>query len=80
MTSTPLDRISEDELVERARQTMGRAASLPVGSLGRSIQWGVFDTLMAELGRRAIRYRLSRLERYGSPQHDTGREGPERSR
>ena len=63
MTSTPLDKMSEDELLESARQAMGRAASLPVGSLGRSIQWGVFDTLMAELDRRAIRYRLSRLER-----------------
>jgi hypothetical protein len=49
MTSAPpLDRMSEDELLERARKAMSRAVSLPVGSLGRSIQWGVFDTIEAQ--------------------------------
>jgi hypothetical protein len=60
---TTLDAMSEDELLERARKAMKRAASLPVGSTGRAIQWAVFDATMAELDRRAIRFVLSRLER-----------------
>jgi hypothetical protein len=34
---------------------MLKAAALPPGSLGRSIQWAVHDTAMAELRRRALR-------------------------
>ena len=56
------ERMSEDELIERARNAMNRASALPVGSLGRSIQWAVFDTLMAELDRRAVRFVLSKLQ------------------
>ena len=58
---TPLSGVSEDELLKRARRAMMRAAALPPGSLGRSVQWGVYDTMMAELNRRAVRWMLSRL-------------------
>jgi hypothetical protein len=54
-TGKPLDELTEDEILVRARKAVSRAASLPPGSLGRSIQWGIFDTVMAELGRRAAR-------------------------
>ncbi len=57
MTSVPPESMSEDVLIERARNAMNRAVVLPVGSLGRSIQWAVFDTYMAELDRRAVRTR-----------------------
>src|SRR5260370_480249 len=63
MTSVPLDELGEDELLERARKAMRRAATLPVGSVGRAVQWAAFDSVMAELDRRAIRFVLSRLER-----------------
>jgi hypothetical protein len=59
---TSLDAMTEDELLERARKAMERAASLPVGSTGRAIQWAAFDALMAELDRRAIRFVLHKLE------------------
>lgn len=49
----PLDRLSEDELIERGRRAMLRAASLPLRSTGRGIQWAVYDTYAAELRRRA---------------------------
>ena len=62
MTSVPPENMSEDELIVHARKAMNRAASLPVGSLGRSIQWAVFDTYMAELDRRAVRFVLSKME------------------
>jgi hypothetical protein len=56
----PLEEADEDELLKRARAAMRRAASLPVGSVGRSVQWSVFDTVMAELDRRYARWRDSR--------------------
>lgn len=58
MIQVPLDELTEDELVARARKAMSRAVSLPVGSLGRSIQWCAFDAVMAELDRRAVRFLL----------------------
>ncbi len=63
MTPIPPGSMSEGELLVRARQAMSRATSLPLGSLSRTIQWGVFDTLMAELNRRAVRYLSGRMER-----------------
>jgi predicted exporter len=50
----PLNELDEDELVRRARAAMARAAALPPGSIGRAIQWAAYDTVMAELDRRAI--------------------------
>jgi hypothetical protein len=47
--------MTEDELLARARTAMLKAAALPPGSLGRSIQWAVHDAAMAELRRRALR-------------------------
>lgn len=70
MTSVPPESMSEDDLIERARSAMNRAAALPVGSLGRSIQWAVFDTYMAELDRRAVRFVLSKMQR--PPQKKAG--------
>src|SRR5262245_40411802 len=52
----PLDSLSEEELLTRARKAMSRAISLPFGSLGRAVQWGVYDTLSEELERRAIQW------------------------
>ncbi len=49
----PPGEMTEDELLEHARKAMIRAASLPWGSIGRSIAWAVYDTYAAELGRRA---------------------------
>jgi L-ribulose-5-phosphate 3-epimerase UlaE len=63
MTSVPPESMSEDVLIERARNAMNRAVVLPVGSLGRSIQWAVFDTYMAELDRRAVRFVRSKMQR-----------------
>ena len=63
MTSVPPESMSEDVLIERARNAMNRAVVLPVGSLGRSIQWAVFDTYMAELDRRAVRFVRSKTQR-----------------
>ena len=51
----PLEQMTEDELLERARKAMLRAAALPPGSLGRSVQWAVFDAAMGELRGRAHR-------------------------
>jgi hypothetical protein len=62
MTSVPPEHMSEDDLIARARNAMIRASSQPVGSLGRSIQWAVFDTYMAELDRRAMRFVLNTME------------------
>jgi hypothetical protein len=62
-TGKSLDKLTEDELLARARKAMSRAASLPVGSLGRSVQWGAFDTVMAELDRRAVRFFLAKTGR-----------------
>ena len=45
---------------------MLKAAALPPGSLGRSIQWAVFDTTMAELRRRAIRV-VTTISQRGKP-------------
>jgi len=63
MTSVPPESMSEDVLIERARNAMNRAVVLPVGSLGRSIQWAVFDTYMAELDRRAVRFVRRKTQR-----------------
>jgi hypothetical protein len=58
---TPIEQMTEDELLVRARTAMERAAALPPGSTGRAIQWAVFDATMAELDRRAIRFVLGKL-------------------
>jgi hypothetical protein len=55
----PLGRMSEDELLRRGHQAMARAARLPVGSLGRAVQWAVYETYAGELERRAIAYAVS---------------------
>jgi hypothetical protein len=55
MTTEP-EQMTEDELLERARKALVRAAQLPRGSLERSVQWGVYDTYADELRRRAVRF------------------------
>jgi hypothetical protein len=50
----PLGQMSEVELLRLGHQAMARAARLPVGSLGRKVQWAVYDTYAGELGRRAL--------------------------
>jgi hypothetical protein len=62
--------MTEDELLDRARTAMLKAAALPPDSLGRSIQWAVHDTAMAELRRRALR-----LTGYRWPAGSRGRAG-----
>jgi hypothetical protein len=52
--SVPLEQMTEDELLKLAENAMRKAAVLPLGSLARSIQWGVYDTYSDELRRRAI--------------------------
>jgi len=52
--TTPPGEMSEQELLDRARNAMRRAAALPPGSLARSIQWAVYDRYAGELRRRAI--------------------------
>jgi hypothetical protein len=59
--STPLDKMTEDELLARARAALERV--LPVGSLGRSVQWAVHDTAMAELRNRASRVLAEAMRR-----------------
>ncbi len=54
--AAPLDQATEDELVMRARAAMARAVAAGRGSLGWSVQWTVYDTVIAELHRRAIRW------------------------
>ena len=61
--TTPLEQMNEDELLARARAAMARAATLPPGSLGRSIQWAVFDAAMDELRSRAARHIVEALKR-----------------
>jgi hypothetical protein len=53
--STPLDQMTEGKLLARARAALERVTELPVGSLGRSVQWAVHDAAMAELRNRASR-------------------------
>lgn len=57
--TTSLEQMTEDELVERAQKAFLRATLLPRGSLGRAVQWGVYDTYADELRRRALQF-LSR--------------------
>jgi len=44
----------EWELIGRARKALGRAATLPLGSTARAVQWTAYETLKAELDRRAV--------------------------
>jgi hypothetical protein len=62
----PPEQMTEDELLDRARTAMLKAAGLPPGSLGRSIQWTVHDTAMAELRRRALRI-ITAISQGGKP-------------
>ncbi len=57
--ATPPEQMSEDELLRRGHQAMARAARAPVGSLGRAVQWAVYEAYSAELERRAIAYAVS---------------------
>ena len=59
MTSVSPELMSEDELLRRAHRAMARAARLPVGSLGRAVQWAVFESYAGELERWAIRFVVS---------------------
>jgi hypothetical protein len=54
--TTELEQMTEDELLERARKALLRAALLPRGSLEHSVQWGVYDTYADGLRRRAVRF------------------------
>jgi hypothetical protein len=54
--ASSLEQLSEDELVVRARAAMGRAVAAGRGTLGWSVQWAAYDTVMAELDRRALRW------------------------
>ena len=49
----PLSQMTEDELVIRARAAMNRATAAGRGTLGWSVQWAAYDTVMTELHRRA---------------------------
>jgi hypothetical protein len=48
--------------LDRARAAFKKATALPVGSVARAVQWGVFDSAMAELDRRLIRIVLGKQE------------------
>jgi hypothetical protein len=59
MTCEPPELMTEDELLDHARQAIGRASVLPVGSLGRAVQWAIYDQYANELERRAIGFVVS---------------------
>lgn len=52
----PLGRLGGEELLRRAAAAMGRAIAAGRGTLGWSVQWALFDTVMAEPDRRALRW------------------------
>jgi hypothetical protein len=56
--STPVEQMTEDELLERARVALSKVVTLPRGSLPRSVQWGVYDTYASELRRRFLLLRV----------------------
>jgi hypothetical protein len=57
--NAPLDQATEGELLMRARAAMTRAAKAAPGSLARSVQWAAYDTVMAEMDRRALGWAAS---------------------
>jgi hypothetical protein len=44
--------MSDQELMDLAKRTMGAAADEPVGSIERGIRWAAYDAIVAELQRR----------------------------
>jgi hypothetical protein len=60
---SPLGQASEEELVTRAQEAMARAVAAPVGSVARAVRWAAYDTVAAELDRRAARWLAARAGR-----------------
>ena len=58
-TPTPLELLTETELLKLGHKAMARAAQLPVGSLGRAVAWCAYETYAGELERRAIEYAVN---------------------
>jgi hypothetical protein len=52
----PLGQASEEELLQAAAAAMGRAIAAGPGTLGWAVQWGMYDTYMAEMDLRALRW------------------------
>lgn len=50
----PLGDLSEDELLRQAHSAMDRAVAAGRGTLVWAIQWAAYDTVAAELDRRAV--------------------------
>jgi hypothetical protein len=55
------DELSDHEVLTRAAGALKKVTSLPVGSVARAIQWGVYEGYQAELTRRAVAFGLARL-------------------
>jgi hypothetical protein len=56
---TPVELLTEDQLLSLGHKAMARAAKLPAGTLGRAIAWCAYETYAQELERRAIEYAVS---------------------
>jgi hypothetical protein len=52
----PLGQASEEDLLRTAAAAMDRAVAAGPGTLGWAIQWAMYDTYMAEMDRRALRW------------------------
>ena len=48
----PFEGMTDEQVFAKALKAFNKASQLTPGSLQRSIQWGLFDSAMAELQRR----------------------------
>ena len=61
MGTDPYEGLADDQVLAQASHALRLWGSLPVGSVQRAIQRGLFDSAMAELDRRLIRHVRARL-------------------
>lgn len=52
----PLEGMTDEEVLMRATKAFARASELRPGSIQRAIQWGLFDSAMAEMNRRLMQH------------------------
>jgi hypothetical protein len=48
--------MTDEEVLMRATKAFARASELRPGSIQRAIQWGLFDSAMAEMNRRLMQH------------------------
>lgn len=53
--------MTDAQVLQRAATALRKVTGYPIGSVERSVQWGIYESCAGELDRRAVAHALARM-------------------